>query len=163
MMKTWRIVLLGLSTGLAVAARGDVTPETATPAKDASAQEELVLDLTCLLATNGPGVVHGRVVARIHEYDLRKPDSAAREVCRVELSGVSHRPGAETVLRFPCAAPVPERKAYYLTVVVYTGAAPADSAGMYYLTGFRRVFTGGNRESLSVTLTPVGGEGEPSN
>ena len=57
----------------------------------------------------------------------------------------------------------PRRKSYYLTAVVYPAATSADSAGLYYLDGFQRVLAGGNRQSLSVTLTPVDAAAGPTN
>ena len=165
-----RWMLLGLGLGWAGAARADVPlppVSNAAPAVESAAvvpsQEELTLDLTCTLPTNGPAVECGRLVARLHEYDPRTAAGAARENGRVEVVGVTHRPGAETVLRFPCAGIVPVRKAYYLTAVLYPEDAAGDSSGLYYLVGFRRVLAAGNRESLSVALVPVGGEGEPTN
>ena len=168
----WMLLGLGLGLGLswAGAARADVplpsvsnAASVAESAAAAPAQVELTLDLTCTLPTNGPAVERGRLVARLHEYDPRKADGAAREIGRVEVAGVTHRPAAETVLRFPCAGVVPVRKAYYLTAVLYSEDAAADGSGLYYLVGFRRVLAAGNRESLAVTLVPVGGEGEPTN
>ncbi|HPT17216.1 MAG TPA: hypothetical protein PK388_08035 [Kiritimatiellia bacterium] len=169
----WMLLGLGLGLGLsgAGAARADVplppvsnAAPTAESIVAAPTQVELTLDLTCTLPTNGPAVERGRLVARLHEYDPRTADGAAREIGRVEVAGVTHRPDAETVLRFPCAGVVPVRKAYYLTAVLYPDDAATDGAGgLYYLVGFRRVLAAGNRESLAVTLVPVGGEGEPTN
>ncbi len=147
----------------AVCAMADVTaPAAASP--PGIPAEEVVLDLTCVLPTNGPGVARGELVARLHAYDPRTADGAAKEICRVAISGLSHRAGEETVLRFPCVGGSPQRKAYYITAVVYPEGAAADSAGLYFIDGFQEVLTDGSRQSLTVILSPVdGGGGEPSN
>lgn len=141
----------------------DVQPPSAPPAASAAAQAELVVDVTCILPASGPAVERGRLVARLYEYDARIADRAATEIARVELSGLSHRTGEETVLRFPCAGKTAARKAYYLTVVVYPEGALADSAGLYFINGFQKVLLDGSRESLSVTLAPVENRGESTN
>ena len=168
----WMLLGLGLGLGLswAGAARADVPlppVSNAAPAVESAAvvpsQEELTLDLTCTLPTNGPAVERGRLVARLHEYDSRRADGAAREIGRVEVAGVTHRPGAETVLRFPCAGETAARKAYYITAVVFPEGAPAGGSGVYFIDGFQPVLAAGDRESQTVTLAPVGAEAGPSN
>jgi len=134
----------------------------ANPEPPPAAMEELTVDLTCVLPTNGPAVANGTLVARLYEFNPRQADSAASEICQITLAGVSHRPGEETVLRFPCRGQTAARKAYYLTAVVYP-EGDGGQAGLYFLNGFRRVLSAGNREALSVTLTPVGGEAGPTN
>ncbi len=141
--------------------RADVTEPAAPP--PSSPVEELVVDVTCIVPAAGPAVERGRLVARFFEYDPRIADRAATELARVELSGISHRTGEETVLRFPCAGRTSARKAYYLTAAIYPEGAGADSAGLYFINGFQRVLTTGSRESLTVTLTPVGAAEEPTN
>ncbi|HAL93125.1 MAG TPA: hypothetical protein DCM68_08905 [Verrucomicrobia bacterium] len=157
----WMTGCLAIWMGVAWA---DVQPPAAPPAVGAAAPEELVVDVTCILPATGPAVERGRLVARLYEYDARIADRAATEIARVELSGFSHRPGEETVLRFPCAGKTAARKAYYLTAAVYLEGAADDRSGLYFINGFQKVLRDGTRESLRVTLTPVDAAGaEPSN
>ncbi len=146
-----------------VEARADV-PMPAVGVTNAIPMEALMLDLTCVLPINGPAVERGVLMARLYEYDPRKVDGEAKEICRVAVSGISHQMGEETVLRFPCRGGTPVRKAYYITAVVYPEGVPADNAGLYFIDGFQRVLSTGNREVLSVTLAPVDtGDAGPSN
>ncbi len=156
------IWILGFLMAQAGNAGADVSAPAAAP-PPAAKMEALALDLTCILPAAGPAVERGVLVVRLHEYDPRLADGAANEICRISLTGISHRAGEETVLRFPCNGQTPMRKAYYLTAVLYPEGAAADSAGVYFIDGFQRVLTAANREALSVTLTPVEGEGEPTN
>lgn len=150
---------------LAIGAGGvwaDVQAPVPPPAGFA-AQVELLVDLTCVLPAAGPAVERGTLMARLYEYDARIADRAATEIARVELSGVSHRMGEETVVRFPCAGKTAVHKAYYVTVVIYPEGEASDRAGLYFIDGFQRVLATGNRESLSVTLAPVENSGAPTN
>ncbi len=148
---------------LAVGATADV-PAPAAPPAAAVPMEEQVLDLTCILPADGPAVERGVLVVRLYEYDPRLADAAATEIGRVTLAGISHRMGSETILRFPCSGATSARKSYYITAVVYPSeGVAADCSGLYFINGFQRVLTAGNRESLTLALTPVGGEGEPTN
>lgn len=140
----------------------DMAATAAYPAPPPVAMEELTVDLTCVLPTNGPAVERGVLVARLYEFNPRQADNPATEICQITLAGVTHRPGEETVLRFPCRGATAVRQAYYLTAVVYP-EGDGGQAGLYFLNGFRRVLVAGNREALSVTLTPVGGEAGPTN
>lgn len=125
-------------------------------------EEELAVDLTCILPTNGPAVARGLLVARLYEYDPRLTGRAASEIARVTLTGIIHHPDAETILRFPCGGKTFERKAYYLTAVVYPDETPGQS-GLYFINGFQRVLEKGLRQELTVKLTPVAGDGGPTN
>ncbi len=147
-------LLIAWTIGLGSAA-ADVPPADAPPRAD-EVRQELLVDVTCVVPAEGPSVERGRLVARFFEYDPRVADRAATELARVELTGLSHRTGAETVLRFPCAGTTEVRKAYYLTIVIYPPGGGAEQAGLYFMDGFQRVLMAGPREELRVTLTPVG-------
>jgi hypothetical protein len=140
----------------------DVQPPPAVLAPTGTT-ETLELDLTCILPADGPAVERGELMVRLYEYDPRKADGGATEIARVTLSGIAHRTGEETVVRFPCAGKTARRKSYYLTAVVYPEASATASAGLYFIDGFQRVLVGGNREVLGVTLAPVDAEANPSN
>lgn len=134
-------------------------PEETPPPR----QEELVVDLTCILPAEGPPVDGGALVVRLHEYDPRAAGQAAREIGRITVAGIVHRPGLETTMRFPCTGRTAQRKAYYLTAVVYPDAETSDRGGIYFLPGFQRVLPAGNRQTLWVTLSPVGTPEDPTN
>ena len=155
------ILALGCLACWAGSAAADVqTPE---PAPKPAGTMQLVLDLTCTLPTNGPAVERGVLEVRLYEYDPRKTDGAAVEIGRVALSGIAHRAGEETVLRFPCAGETAVRKAYYITAVVFPEGDPAGGAGIYFIDGFQPVLAAGDRQSLTVTLAPVDADAGPSN
>lgn len=144
---------------------GTVWADTSPPAIEPApgpGQQELAVDLTCILPTNGPAVEHGFLMVRLYEYDPRVADRAATEIARVTMSGISHRPGAETLLRFPCAGKTPARKAYYLTAVVYPDETPGR-AGLYFINGFQQVLVKDVRQELTVKLTPVAADEGPTN
>lgn len=145
-------------------AGADAPPAAETePPAAAVATEELTVDLTCILPAEGPPVAGGQLVARLYEYHPRLADRAATEIARVTLSGVVHRPGAETVLRFPCAGQTAERKAYYLTAVVYPQAMTEGQSGLYFINGFQRVLADGSSQELRIVLTPVDPGTAPTN
>ena len=160
-MGTWqesimrkRTVVFGclvLWSGLAVA---DMTRSEGT-GEAIPGQEELMVDLTCVLSAEGPSVERGELVVRLYEYDPRVADRSAAEIGRIAVAGFAHRAGEETVLRFPCTGTTDRRRAYYITAVVYPEGAAPDRSGIYYLDGFQRVLADGVREALSVVLTPV--------
>ena len=154
----WTMGVLACGAGWALA---DAPAPAVAPAAG-PALEELTVDLTCILPAAGPAVERGQLVARLYEYDPRLADRAAAEIARVVLAGIVHRPGTETVLRFPCAGKTPVRKAYYLTAVLYPEGAH-EQAGLYFIDGFQRVLAVGPRQTLRVTLTPVDAESEPTN
>lgn len=156
------IATLGCLAAWAGHAWADMEPVAVNPEPPPAAMEELTVDLTCVLPTNGPAVECGVLVARLYEFNPRQADYPATEICQITLAGVSHRPGEETVLRFPCRGQTVARKAYYLTAVVYP-QGDGGQAGLYFLNGFRRVLVAGSREALVVTLTPVAGEAGPTN
>ncbi len=160
------IMWIGMLAALVSAAPAQV-PRAALPALPAPVPmltEPLELDLTCIIPTNGPAVDRGELVARLQEYDPRAAGDAAREVAQVKVSGLTHRAGAETVVRFPCTGATAARKAYYVTAVLFPEGAADGDAGIYYLRGVHRVFSLTNAESLCVTLDPVAVEpGEPTN
>ena len=151
------ILLLGAGV---VGADSSMPPALSNPI---APLESLDLDLTCTLPAEGPDVAQGLLVVRLYEYDPRKADSMAIEVAQVSLAGIVHKTGMETVFRFPCRGTTARRKSYYLTAVVYPAATAADSAGLYFIDGFQRVLLGGNRQALSVTLTPVADTAGPTN
>ena len=153
----WGLWVIGLGCAAA-----DVPPAAPPPPAE-EALQELRVDVTCVVPAEGPSVERGRLVARFFEYDPRVADRAATELARVELTGMSHRTGTETVLRFPCAGETAVRKAYYLTIVIYPADGGADQAGLYFIDGFQRVLMAGPREELRVTLAPVGTGAGPTN
>ena len=156
------ILALGILAFWTGSAAADV--QAPAPAPDpAGARQQLVLDLTCLLPTNGPAVARGVLEVRLYEYDPRKASGAAAEIGRVSLAGIAHRAGEETVQRFPCAGETAARKAYYITAVVFPEGAPAGGSGIYFIDGFQPVLAAGDRESLTVTLAPVDADAGPSN
>ena len=160
-MKQLILALAGLALWAGTAAADVQAP---APAPDpAGALQRLVLDLTCLLPTNGPAVARGVLEVRLYEYDPRKASGAAAEIGRVALAGIAHRAGEETVLRFPCTGETAARKAYYITAVVFPEGAPAGGSGIYFIDGFQPVLAAGDRESLTVTLAPVDADAGPSN
>ena len=154
-------LLIAWTIGLGSAV-ADVPPPDPPP-RAGEARQELVVDVTCVVPAEGPSVSRGRLVARFFEYDPRVADRAATELARVELTGFSHRTGAETVLRFPCAGETEVRKAYYLTIVIYPAGDGAEQAGLYFIDGFQRVLMAGPREELRVTLAPVDAGAGPTN
>ena len=140
----------------------DTSPPAIAEPAPGPAQQELAVDLTCILPTNGPAVEHGFLMVRLYEYDPRVADRAATEIARVTMSGITHRPGAETTLRFPCAGKTASRKAYYLTAVLYPDEAPGR-AGLYFINGFQQVLEKDLRQELTVKLTPVAANEGPTN
>ena len=160
-MKQLISALAGLALWAGSAAADAPAP---APAPDpAGALQRLVLDLTCLLPTNGPAVARGVLEVRLYEYDPRGASGAAAEIGRVSLAGIAHRAGEETGLRFPWSGETAARKAYYITAVVFPDGEPAGGSGIYFIDGFRPVLAAGDREALTVTLAPVDADAGPSN
>lgn len=156
----WMIGCLMLWGG---GAAGDSPPAAMTPAGPDAGLQELTVDMTCVLSAEGPTVERGELVVRLYEYDPRVADRSAAEIGRIAVSGFAHRSGEETVLRFPCTGTTGRRRSYYLTAVVYPEGAAPDRSGIYYLDGFQRVLADGDREALSVVLTPVAEVQGPGN
>ena len=138
------------------------TPPPVIESVTAQAQNAVSVDLTCILPTNGPAVEHGMLIARLYEYDARHLDRAAKEIAHVTLTGITHCPEMETILRFPCAGKTAECKEYYLTAVLYPDDMPGH-AGVYYINGFLRVLERTTHQELSVKLTPVDPGSGPTN
>lgn len=156
--KRWIWGVLWLAAGCV---RVDLPPPDEAPT--ASVPRTVRVDATCVLPAAGPAVSNGVLVARLYEYDPRKADAPAREIGRTTLPGVSHRPGAETGVRFAVVGRTGAERAHYLTAVVYPEGAPAGESGLYQLEGFQRVLETGSRESLRATLVSVSEEDGPTN
>jgi len=123
-------------------------------AEEANVQD-LVLDLTCNISSDGPEVDSGVVVTRLYEYDPRLADVAATEITKLTIAGLTHKKGRNTCFQVPLRGKRSEDRNYYVTVFVHPSSGDER---LYFIDGFQKVFEDADEQTLNITLAPVSGK-----